>query len=69
MMAGSAFIRRDINSQIQAALDEAGVAGEFRYSDEHQAMRWHIRGEVLTPGQAADKYLPGGFSGNFGRGL
>lgn len=24
-------------------------------------------GEPMTPGEAADKYLPGGFAGNFGK--
>lgn len=61
-------VRRDINGRIKEKLAELGIAGEFRYTPEQGGrMLWTIEGVTLTPGEAADKYLHGGFAGNFGR--
>lgn len=54
-------VRRDINGRIMEKLAELGV----EYTRE--GMSYRIAGELLTPGEAADRYLPGGFAGNFGR--
>ena len=60
--------RRDINGQIKDKLTELGIDGEFKYVPEQGGrMVWVIGGERMTTGEAADKYLPGGFSGNFGK--
>lgn len=63
-------VRKDINTKIQEALDAKGIAGEFKFEPTHGGrMRWHIEGKVMSPGEAADLYLPGGFSANFGTGI
>lgn len=64
--------RKDINSQIRERLAELGIAATFgmvpcgSHGTDSRLM-WTIGGEQLTTGQAADKYLPGGFAGNFGK--
>ena len=59
--------RRDINGQIAEKLAELGIDGHFGYTPEQGGrMQWTIGGERMTTGEAADKYLPGGFAGNFG---
>jgi len=55
------FLRRDINWQIKEKLAELGIA----YTRE--GMSYRVGDELLTPGEAADRYLPGGLAGNFGK--
>lgn len=64
----SGFIRRDINGQIREKLAELGISAEFAYTPEQGGrMMWLVGGVPMTTGEAADRYLPGGFAGNFGR--
>lgn len=51
-------VRRDINGRIKDKLTELGIAFEMEQQDD---------GRQLNTGEAADKYLPGGFAGNYGR--
>ena len=57
--------RRDINGRIKEKLDELRIP----WTMEHDGgpVRYRVEGVLLTPGEAADKYLPGGFAGNFGQ--
>lgn len=70
-MSKFAHVRKDINSQISEALEAKGIAGEFKYIREGRdgRMLWHIGNEVMTTGEAADRYLTGGFSANFGKAI
>ena len=57
--------RRDINGRIKEALD--GLRIPYEVIHDGGPIRYRVEGVTLTPGEAADKYLPGGFAGNFGR--
>ena len=58
--------RMDINGQIKARLAELGIEWSWG-RDGTGRLLYSIGDDMLTPGEAADKYLPGGFAGNFGR--
>ena len=61
--------RQSINEKTAAACEAAGVDCEFKMSDARGGgvrLLVFAEGEWLTPGEAADKYLPGGFADNFG---
>jgi len=57
--------RRDINGRIKEKLDELRLT----WAMEHDGgpLMYRVEGVLLTPGEAADKYLPGGFARNYGR--
>lgn len=59
-------IRRDINGRIKDKLTELGIAFEMEQQDDGRHL-YRVEGELLNTGEAADKYLPGGFAGNYGR--
>ena len=58
--------RTSIYDQVKAWCEANGHTFETGRSDQG-AITYVIDGEALSPGDAADKYLPGGFAGNFGR--
>jgi hypothetical protein len=56
--------RRSIATQLREFFAAHGIAWEI---GQHQGRTAYIvAGEPLTPGEAADKYLPGGFAAAFG---
>ena len=60
--------RQSINEKITEACEAAGIGCEFNVSAARGGgprLLVFAEGEWLTPGEAADKYLPGGFDGNF----
>jgi len=57
--------RRDINGRIKEKLDELRIPWTMERNGG--PIRYRVEGVLLTPGEAADKYLPGGFAGNFGQ--
>ena len=55
--------RKSTSTSLTSELDSRGLS----YTTGVNALgmlSWTIEGETLTPGQAADKYLVGGFAGN-----
>lgn len=63
----SGFTRRSIHHQITEALASRGISWR-QVTAADGRMMYEIEGQQMTAGEAADKYLEGGFSGNFGRG-
>lgn len=61
--------RRAITTQLQDYCEANGLAYECITKDQGQGpqLALTIDGEDLTPGEAADKYLPGGFAGSYGQ--
>jgi len=57
--------RQSIGSQLQERFAELGLA--YEVTSDGGPIRYHVAGEILTPGEAADKYLPGGFAANYGK--
>jgi hypothetical protein len=58
----------DINGMLRRTLTARGIAHELKYIDDQGGrMVWIIDGQQFTPGEACDRYLPGGFAGNFGK--
>lgn len=58
--------RRSIATQLTDHWKATGLTWTVT-SNERDGIRYHVDGRVLTPVQAADHYLPGGFAGSFGR--
>lgn len=58
-------VRQDINGQITDYLKANNIPWEMVTIADGRQM-YQINGEILNTGEAADKYLPGGFKGNFG---
>ena len=58
--------RRDINGRIQEKLAELGISWAWEQVSDGRRL-YRVEGELLNTGEAADKYLPGGFAGNFGK--
>lgn len=58
--------RRDINGRIKERLAELGISYTMEQQPDGRKL-YRIEGELLNTGEAADKYLPGGFAGNFGK--
>jgi hypothetical protein len=59
------FARRSIDEQVRQACQDLGLSFTIGRSGDG-AQRYVINGEPLSPGDAADRYLPGGFAANFG---
>jgi hypothetical protein len=57
--------RQSIGSRLAEYFETHGIDAPLVYRNGANA--YLIDGEHLTAGQAADRYLPGGFAGNFGR--
>ena len=57
--------RRAIGTQLREYFEAHGIDASLVYRNGANA--YLIDGEYLTAGQAADRYLPGGFAGNFGK--
>lgn len=58
-------VRRDINSRIREHLD--GLHVDYTMEQQPDGRRlYRVGGELLNTGEAADRYLPGGFAANFG---
>jgi hypothetical protein len=60
------LVRRNINGQLTDYLEAAGIPWT-RESVPDGRQLYRIEGVLLTTGEACDKYLPGGFKGNFGK--
>lgn len=58
------FPRRSIDEQVRQSCEARGLAFTIGRG-AGGAQRYIINGESLSPGDAADRYLPGGFAGNF----
>lgn len=66
MTTSQTHFRLNINGQIKEKLADLGIPATFAYVPEQGGrMMWIIGAEKLTPGEAADKYLPGGWAGSF----
>jgi hypothetical protein len=60
--------RRSINDRTRDAIESQGLSCELTMSDARgggSRLLFCVEGEWLTPGEAADRYLPGGFMSNF----
>lgn len=57
--------RQSIGSRLREYFEAHGI--DALLVTHRGAQAYLIDGEHLTAGQAADRYLPGGFAGNFGR--
>jgi hypothetical protein len=63
---GMRITRRSIAEQVREAVEARGLTFGTR-CEANGPLRYIIGGEVMSPGEAADKYLPGGFALNFGK--
>lgn len=57
--------RQSIGAQLREHFETNGIA--FELVTHLGANAYRVDGEILTPGQAADRYLTGGFAGSYGR--
>jgi len=61
MTISAQITRKSIGRQLDEEFARRSLAVSFSASGEYV-----IEGQALTPGAAADKYLPAGFEGHFG---
>jgi hypothetical protein len=62
------IVRRNVNDRTREAILAGGLTCELRMSDARGGgprLLFRVEDEWLTPGEAADRYLPGGFAANF----
>lgn len=62
------IVRKSIATQLKEHWAANGIPWQFgRDPRDPGRILYDVQGQTLTPGEAADKYLPGGFSGVFGK--
>lgn len=59
-------VRKSIDTQLREWCEANGHTFETGRFDDGR-IAYIVDGEKLPPGEAADKWLPGGFKANFGR--
>jgi hypothetical protein len=58
--------RVSVATQLHEAWKAAGIEWDMERSRDGRNL-YRVEGALLTTGQAADKYLPGGFDAAFGK--